>query len=393
VSLLQSLFSRGEAVAFVALMVVILVVLASLAAAGLIAHHAWSSARRALWKRRLEIATRVVGDALLEPNELESAIARATRVTGPRVTGAALRGLRTRVGGELGVRLSELLEETGETARLARLRRSRRLWVRRRAARGLGECGGPAAVAALLPLLDDEVPDVRRTARMALLISGDGSAIEAAVTSYLEDAPTARGWKAAFYARVASVGPDHLRRLVESGVLPPAEEKLALESLGAAHDHDAVPLVRARLAAAEPEMRAPAVRSRGRVGDPAPRATVADLLADPVWYVRAVAARALESMWPDEESAAGLSRALSDDSWWVRANAARSLVQQGRLGLELLLPALSGSDAYARDAVLVALASPEGMDLLSAEADALAAGHEGDAGLAELLSRAQASHA
>jgi hypothetical protein len=77
----------------------------------------------------------------------------------------------------------------------------------------------------------------------------------------------------------------------------------------------------------------------------------------------------------------------------VRANAARTLVQQGRLGLELLLPALSGSDAYARDAVLVALASPEGMDLLSAEADALAAGHEGDAGLAELLSRAQASHA
>lgn len=339
-------------------------------------------------RERMAVATDLIAPAAMEAVGLDDAVEVSVARVGMRATAAVLRDVRGRVQGPVLAELSRLLVEIGETGRLGRLASARRRWLRRVAARGLGECGGPRAVGHLLTLLGDPDADVRRTARNAVLATGEEHAIQLAVRSYLEDAPNAKGWRAAFYARVAAVAPGELLRLLDEGILSDPEQKLALEALADARVVAAATAAAARLDSRNPELRSAAVRTLGKLGTVSQLSGVIDRLGDTEWFVRAVAARALESFEPEERIDVALGRALHDSTWWVRANAARTLAHHGPSGIAPLLAALTGTDRYARDAALLALASPEGMQLLANPLFAQQIPETRDAVLSGLLERA-----
>jgi HEAT repeat protein len=79
------------------------------------------------------------------------------------------------------------------------------------------------------------------------------------------------------------------------------------------------------------------------------------MLSDPEWFVRAAAAKAFDSLRVDDGAFGALRRCMSDETWWVRVNAAHALAQQGDGGVETLLAAVEGDDAFSRDAGLAAL--------------------------------------
>ena len=79
------------------------------------------------------------------------------------------------------------------------------------------------------------------------------------------------------------------------------------------------------------------------------------LLGDPEWFVRAAAAKAFDSLKADQPAINALRQCMADETWWVRINAAHALAQQGDTGVETLMDAVDGTDAFSRDAGLAAL--------------------------------------
>jgi HEAT repeat protein len=72
------------------------------------------------------------------------------------------------------------------------------------------------------------------------------------------------------------------------------------------------------------------------------------LLADPVWYVRAHAARAVGAA-EDPEFAPVIAPLLADREWWVRAAAKEALQRMGSEVWSSLVPYLDHGDAFARN--------------------------------------------
>lgn len=390
---LVALLMRGDALAFVALTIVILFALVGISAVALFLHHTLSHLRRARLRRRMAIATDLLAPTIVDPDSLGKAVARAAQRAGPRATASALRQFRMRIKGDFALLLTRHLETLGEVDRLGRLGGARRAWLRRAAARGLGECGGRKARAYLVWLLTDRDPEVRRTARNALLAGEDPQGVHAAINSYFGDVATHQGWKAAFYARLAAVAPEELRTLFAKGRLAGIEEKLALEALGDVRDEAAASLAAERLDAPEPELRATAVRVLGKLRRDEFRQRILRDLSDPIWFVRAAAARAFETLGPDPAVDEALTAALTDREWWVRANAARALSHRGEAGVRRLVSSLEADDHYARDAALSALTSAGALTRLVDRLRGLAAAHPEDQVLAGLLARAESAHA
>lgn len=232
--------------------------------------------------------------------------------------------------------------------------------------RGLGECGGATARAAMIEAASDPSPGVRRAARDGLLNDGHPDAIQAGIASFLIDLPRRAGWRRAFYARLASVGSGALLELVESHKLNTEERKLAIEALADAGASKALPLSIALLDSNEPELRATAARGVGKLGGVTELGLAMARLEDDEWFVRAAAARAIETILTShgrevsvtqiDRIAEALGASLVDRSWWVRANAARALARTGSVGADVLLSTAEGADTYARDAALAALA-------------------------------------
>jgi HEAT repeat protein len=98
----------------------------------------------------------------------------------------------------------------------------------------------------------------------------------------------------------------------------------------------------------DPQVRAAVLKSltRNKSRLAAPAATTA--LADPVWFVRIHAARALGQLGRVEH-ASELVALLGDSRWWVRAAAKESLQELGDLAAPAVLPALKDDDRFVRD--------------------------------------------
>lgn len=393
----RSLIERGDAFAGVAVAIVGLFLLVGLSSLGLFVHHTRSHLRRQTLRRRMAAATGVLAPTVNKPDTLPAAVAEAVRKAGPRAAAAVMREFRLRITGDFSRQLSRHLEDLGEVDRLAQLAEARRPWLRRAATRGLAECGGEKARLYLVQLLSDRDPEVRRTARAGLLSREDPQGIPAAIRSYLEDSVTHRGYKAAFYARLAVVAPEHLRKLLASDQLKGLEEKLALEALGDVQLPSEIPqiatLVAKYLKAEDGELRASAVRVLGKHRCDAFRPEMLAGLRDTVWFVRAAAARALEVMGADGAVDEALGAALTDREWWVRANAARALSRRGEAGLQRLARTLDTKDTYARDAALSALSAAGALGQLATRLRALADANPDDAVLGGLLRRAETAHA
>lgn len=321
----------------------------------LVVHHGVTSGQRRRRTSLVNRATPHLATHVATGEKLPEAIAESRQRFGDWATAIVLREARGEVRGERAAQLTQALVDMGEVSRLGKLAASRQDWRRAHALRELGQCGGDEARAILLKAIEDPSPEVRRSARDGLLLDGRPASVKAAMTSYRQDLPVGTTWRRSFYARLAAVAPDDLRELLAAGTLDRSEEKMALEALGEAKVAAVLPVARQRLADADPEIRATAARVVGKLGDAQSVPALTKLLSDPEWYVRAAAAKAFDSMHVDEATTRALTRSLSDETWWVRVNAAHALAQQGNGGVEALLAAAEGQDAYSRDAGLAAL--------------------------------------
>jgi HEAT repeat protein len=97
-----------------------------------------------------------------------------------------------------------------------------------------------------------------------------------------------------------------------------------------------------------PLVRKAAVASLGEIAPAATAEAARPLLADPVWYVRAHAARALAAAGVTD-SAGEIAPLLADREWWVRLAARESLQQLGEEVWSVLVPYLDHTDAFARN--------------------------------------------
>lgn len=384
-ALLEAALSQNALIRWVALTVVTLFALVSLAMLALLIHHAVTRRRRQRRQSLREAVIAVLAPAAADPAGLAAAVTGCRRRFGLRATGSVLRELRQRVRGEIGEALTREIERIGEVERLRRLAGSRASWRRSRAAHKLGQCGGATAGRALAGLLDDPEPEVREAARDAALVSGQPELLEAAVASFRADRAALGARRLGFYARLAAVAPEALHGLAAGGGIDAADEKLALESLGHVRYAAANPLAEARLASGQAELRASAVRFLGRLAEPGRRAPVAALLRDPEWFVRAAAARALETLGVGPGERAALVLALHDPAWWVRANAARSLARHGHL--DALVDAAQGADRFASDVAIGALAAARELRAVEARLRLLAAERPEDDAVRGLLRR------
>jgi HEAT repeat protein len=323
--------------------------------AALVAHHGFTSTRRRRRTALMQRATPFLAAHLATGEKLRAGVVESRRTFGDWATAIVLREARRELRGERAAQITAALAEIGEVARLRRALQSRQEWRRVQVVRELGQCGGDEARDALLEATRDKAPEVRRAARVGLLADGRPPSIKAAIASYREDAPSGTTWRRSFYAQLAGASSADLRALLESGTLDREEEKLALEALGEARVPEALPLARERLTAPEPEIRATAARVVGKLADSASMPALSRLLSDSEWFVRAAAAKAFDSLPVDDASFKALGQCLSDQAWWVRTNAAHALAQQGDRGVETLLNAVEGTDAFSRDAGLAAL--------------------------------------
>ena len=321
----------------------------------LVVHHGVTSTRRRRRTLRVEQATPLLASSIGTGEKLRAAIIESRRKHGDWATSVVLREARREIRGERADQISVALVEMGEVTRLRGLLRSRQDWRRVQAARELGQCGGDEARDALVEASRDPSHEVRRAAREGLLADGRPESVEVAIASYRADETPGASWRRSFHARLAMVAPDKLAGSLARGELSGIEEKLALEALGEARYAEAVPLARARLSHADPEIRATAARVVGKLGDRGTTAELRQLLSDEHWYVRAAAAKAFESVEVDDATFRALRAGLSDETWWVRANAAHALAQRGDRGVETLLDAVQGEDAFSRDVGLAAL--------------------------------------
>lgn len=322
----------------------------------LVIHHALSEAMRVRRERRADDAVVLLAGAIVEGDQLCEVATIAAKRFGIGPVGEVLRRARNDIAGDRTAAITAALETIGEVAKLQRLARSWSVARRRSAIRHLAECGGDAARDALQRALADPEWEVRRAARDGLLSDGREASIRLAVESYLGEATKNLGWRRSFYARFALVAPDQLCGILHAATLSPGEEKLAIEALGHARSQAAVGEVRARLTADDPELRASAARFAGKLRDAASSPQLVRLLGDSSWFVRAAAARGLETLPKTSETLRALGEALTDPSWWVRSNAARTLSREGEPGFAILLSAIGGEDAFARDAACAALA-------------------------------------
>ncbi len=333
-------------------------------------HHLISDSRREKNRRQFQQAADFLAPYIVTSHsEIRKVVNDARSRFGDRAVALVLRRARYDLKGEAADAISSTLEEMGSVRALVREARNRKEWKRMNGVRGLGECGGGIARAAMIEAATDPSPGVRRSARDGLLNDGSPHALQAAIASFLQDLPRRAGWRRSFYARLASVASDSLLELVGSRKLNLEEQKLAIEALADAGAADAMPLSVELLESKEPELRATAVRGIGKLGSAAEIPLALERLDDPEWFVRAAAARAIETILTAHARQVSINQAnkiaeklgakLGDRSWWVRANAARALARTGQIGADVLISTAEGEDTYARDAALAALAMAE----------------------------------
>lgn len=358
----------SRAVLFVALAVIFLSILVFIFAIGVLIHHIGSDRNRRRNRERFEGATLLLAPYLVSnDSHLRERVEEARRRFGDRAVGLVLRRARYDIRGAGSESISNILVSMGAVKELEKQARSRRDWVRAVAIRGLGECGGAEARATLIEASRDEAGEVRRAAREGLLADGTPIAVNVAIDSFLEDLPRRAGWRRSFYAKLSTVASPDLIDLIRSKRLPTGEEKLALEALSDAGARNALPLAVEKLASPEAELRSTAAKAVGKLGNLSHLPMLLECVDDKEWFVRASAARGIELMSiggvlrtaaisDQQEVCRRLGAKLVDASWWVRSNAARALSHQGEFGANVLLDTAEGTDAYARDAALAALA-------------------------------------
>jgi HEAT repeat protein len=199
--------------------------------------------------------------------------------------------------------------------RLLRATKDRSKLVRLAALRAIGDIGDQAAVASVLPLLDDPSPSIVRAVQ-AILVTRSKDLLED-VLRFVRDTRSSRALRAA--TEVLAI----VRRPESTDVL--------LDLL----EHP------------DPEIRIKATRAGAAIGDPRFLEPFQALLGHSRWELRCQAARGL-GVLGCPSSVPLLRAALKDGHWRVRLNAAASLASLGDSGLGALREALGDKNDNVR---------------------------------------------
>jgi HEAT repeat protein len=249
-----------------------------------------------------------------------------------------------RIRGVERARLSRALDEMGFIDDLIARLASGRWWQRAEAAEKLGLSGVERAREHLIPLMRDEVSEVRLRAAKALGALGGESSIREIVHALNEP----NRWST---IRLADILTGMGRTVVDELTTAFASLELggklaALDILGRIRPLHVVPWLGRRLSDPEPDVRARACHALGCIGDPHSTSLLVRALVDEAWPVRAMAAKALGRI-ASPEAIEPLCRAMHDREWWVRSNSAHALRSMGRRGAEALEEMLDCEDTYA----------------------------------------------
>ena len=344
--------------AFLEALTVWVFVLASLVIASavlLVIHRLLTERKRRTRHARLCEVAGFLAEALVTGELVDDTVTQASRRWRFEEVATVLRRARVQFRGSAEARATAALESMGAVDRLLRKARSKSLWTRVRALAQLGDCGGEEARDGLLHALDDREHEARRAAREGLLLHRVPQAINAAIESYVDDAPSLVAWRRSFFSRLGAQASHQLAGLLRRQALQPQDQKLAIEVLAETRSPEALEIAIDRVGSPDPEFRASAARLFGKLREPEGNELLLTLLEDSEWYVRATAARSLSTASASVEVCQLLRRRLNDSVWWVRSNAAYALASLKRAGTAMLLQALGDDDRFARDAALSAL--------------------------------------
>ncbi len=259
------------------------------------------------------------------------------------------------VAGDERVQLERLISSIDLRYRLViQLKSSRRTSRRMAAAAYLAVIASPEIEWALIEALDSPNAEIRIQAAGGLAKIKSETAIPRLVHMMLTDTP----WVAAriadqlvAYGSVAvpylmeNVRDEHRGHLVDPRILA-----AAVRILGMIGDLKAAPAIEPLLEHPDREVRVAAAAALGSAGTGHSIPPLLAVLEDSEWEVRAAAASALAA-FSDASATEPVAKLLTDRSWWVRQNAAAALMELLG-GMDALITALEGDDAYARDAAL-----------------------------------------
>lgn len=249
-------------------------------------------------------------------------------------------------------KLSRAMDDLGFVDDLVAQLGSSRWWLRAEAAEKLGLSGVTRARDHLIPVMQDEVSEVRLRAAKALGELGGEASIREIVHALNEP----NRWST---IRLADILTGMGRTVVDE--LTTAFDSLslngklaALDILGRIRPLHVVPWLGRRMSDPEPDVRARTCHALGCIGDPHTTSLLIRALEDEAWPVRAMAGKALGKI-ASPEAIEPLCRAMHDKQWWVRSNSAHALVSMGTRGAEALERMLDCDDTYAAHQAVVML--------------------------------------
>lgn len=259
------------------------------------------------------------------------------------------------VAGDERTQLERLISYIDLRYRLVvQLKSSRRVSQRMTAAAYLAVIAAPEIEWALIEALESQNAEIRIQAAGGLSKIKSEAAIPQLVHMLLTDTP----WVAARIAdQLVAYGPvavpylmENLRDEHRGHLVDPRILAAAIRILGMIGDLKAAPAIEPLLEHPDREVRVASAAALGSAGTAHSIPPLLSAIEDPEWEVRAAAASALAS-FSDASATGPVAKLLTDRSWWVRQNAAAALMELLG-GVDALITALEGDDAYARDAAL-----------------------------------------
>ena len=221
----------------------------------------------------------------------------------------------------------------------------------------LGKMKSEASAPKLIPLLDEEDPEIVAVAVRSLSKIGGREGLQAIVVRL--DGMLARSIVSskALGMALQAFGADAIPYLVEqkAGRDNPWIVSSILEILSRLPaDPRSAHLAAEHLSSTNSEVRSKALKVFGRAENVHAvqnlRELILPLLRDPVWYVRLQAIRSIRALGY-EDAAAPIGKLIFDQNWQVRNEAAQALIMLGERSLGIFLDVLTGADRYAKDSV------------------------------------------
>jgi hypothetical protein len=221
----------------------------------------------------------------------------------------------------------------------------------------LGRMRSEASVQKLIPLLDEEDPEIVSVSMRSLSKIGGRAALEAIVERLSVILDRSIVTRKAMGMALQTFGADAIPYLIEQKA---GRDNLwvlscildILSRLPA--DPRSVQLAAGHLSSTNVEVRSKALKVLGRAENIRMLHNLPELiiplLQDPVWFVRLQAIRSLSALG-HEGAMVSIGKLIVDQNWHVRNAAAQTLILQGGSFLDIFLEVLTGTDGYAKESI------------------------------------------